>query len=61
MHPPSLKGYNVVEQFCNAWEVWVLELYAQDAKGITPAGRALRDWMDSHMGAWCALAMGGNK
>jgi hypothetical protein len=56
MHPPSLPKYNVVEQFCNAWEVWVLELYTQNSAGITPAGRALRDWMDAHMGEWCAIA-----
>lgn len=58
MHPPSLPKYNVVEQFCNAWEVWVLELYAQNAAGITPAGKALAAWMDAHMGEWCAVAMG---
>ena len=56
MHPPWLPKYNVVEQFCNAWEIWVMELYAQDAKGITPAGDALRAWFGSNMGAWVATA-----
>jgi len=58
MHPPSIAKYNVVERFCNAWEGWVLELYAQNANGITPAGDALRSWMDSHMAEWVAVAMG---
>jgi len=59
MHPPSLKGYNIVERFCSsAWEPWVMNLYAQDAKGITQAGKALRTWMDAHMGEWCSVAMG---
>ena len=49
-HPPSLKKYNIVEQFCNAWEVWVLEL-------DTDYGD-LHSWMDAHMGEWVAAAMG---
>ena len=59
MHPPSIPKYNIVEQFCNAWEVWAMELYAQDANGITPAADALRAWFGSNMGAWVATAIGG--
>ena len=59
MHPPSIPKYNIVEQFCNAWEVWVMELYAQDANGITPAGDALRAWFAANMGEWVKIAIGG--
>ena len=51
MHPPSLKGYNVVEQFCNAWEAWVLELDTD--------GGDLHNWFAENIARWCALAMGG--
>lgn len=57
MHPPFIPKYNVVEQWVNAWEVWVMELYSHNANGITPAGAALRAWMDENMGPWVALAM----
>ena len=56
MHPPSIAKYNVVEQWVNAWEVWVMGLYAHDANGITPAGRELRAWMDEHLPAWIEIA-----
>ena len=56
-HPPSLPKYNIVEQFCNAWEARVIELYAHDARGITPAGAALRAWFDEYLPAWVAVAM----
>ena len=59
MHPPFIPKYNIVEQFVNAWEVWVLGLYDHDARGITPVGKALRAWMDAHMGEWCKIAIGG--
>ena len=59
MHPPSIAKYNIVERFCNAWEVWVMELYAQNANGMTPAGRALRTWFATHMGEWVKIAIGG--
>ena len=59
MHPSSLPKYNVVERFCNAWEVWVMELYDQNAAGITPAGKALAAWMDAHMGEWVQIARAG--
>jgi len=49
MHPPSLKGYNVVEQFCNAGEAWTL--YLDNDSG------ALHAWFDAHMPAWVAEAM----
>jgi hypothetical protein len=55
MHPPSLKGYNVVEQFVNAWESWIFELYVGSEDG---SGFDLYNWMDSYMPDWCALAMG---
>jgi hypothetical protein len=54
MHPPSLEGYNVVEKFCNAWEVEMLNMYADNLEG-----NELRAWMSAHMGEWCAVAMGG--
>ncbi len=60
-HPPSLPKYNIVEQFCNAWEVWAMELYAQNAAGMTPAGRELAAWFSAHMPAWCAAIGAGVK
>lgn len=51
-HPPSLAGYNVVEQFCNAWELLVMGLYADNE-----AARKLQTWFATYLADWCKIAM----
>lgn len=59
MHPPYLKGYNIVEKFCDAWEIEMLQLHAQDVNGITDAGERLHAWMAAHLPEWVAIAREG--
>jgi hypothetical protein len=52
-HPPSLAGYNVVEQFCNLIEIWIFGLFS-----LTEAGVLCNEWVETNFPICVAIAMG---
>jgi len=51
-HPPSLAGYNVVEKYCNLFEIWMLGLFA-----LTETGVLGNEWIEVNMPIWIKIIM----
>ena len=51
-HPPTLPGYNIVEKFCNLFEIWILGLFA-----LTESGVLCHEWMEKYMPVWIKIIL----
>jgi len=49
-HPPALAGYNVIEKFCNLFEIWLLGLFA-----LTETGVLCNEWMEANLPIWIKI------